>query len=324
VQHQVTSTVTAEVAFVGSKGTHGFAGDGPNYDVNPVSIVGFGNPALTQNQRRPLYPNIPFDLGNFYGNDASSSYKAFEAKVEKRFTSGLQFVTHYTFSHADGYDSNYYAISHPIAYGPVDFNRNHVFVFNTVYELPFGRGKKYMGNVGRGMDYVVGGWQVSNTTNWSSGLPWTPSFAECGAEEDVGVCRPNKGSGTLSTGVGSLDKVNHTITYFTPVPNIVTNPGVFADPGSGNLGNLGRNTYHGPAGFYSDMSAVKKFHITERVSAQFRVDAFNVFNHPVYAFSANNGANNCIDCQGGNNGKITSLEGGTTMRQLQFAIRFDF
>ena len=38
----------------------------------------------------------------------------------------------------------------------------------------------------------------------------------------------------------------------------------------------------------------------------------------------NNGANGCIDCQGGNNGKITALEGGTTMRQLQFAIRFDF
>ena len=322
VQHQITSTITAEVAFVGSKGTHGFAGDGPNYDVNPPSIVGY--PALTQNQRRPLYPNIPFDLGNFYGNDASSSYKAFEAKVEKRFTSGLQFITHYTFAHADGYDSNYYAISHPIAYGPVDFNRNHVFVFNTVYELPFGRGKKYMGNVGRGMDYVVGGWQLSNTTNWSSGLPWTPSFAECGNEEDVGVCRPNKGSGTLSTGVGSLDKVAHTITYFTPVPDIVTNPGVFADPGSGNLGNLGRNTYHGPAGFYSDLSVVKKFRIFERLSAQFRMDAFNIFNHPVYAFSANNGANNCIDCQGGNNGKITALEGGTTMRQLQFAIRFDF
>ena len=54
------------------------------------------------------------------------------------------------------------------------------------------------------------------------------------------------------------------------------------------------------------------------------MDAFNVFNHPVYAFSANNGANPCIDCGGGNNGKITGLEGGTTMRQLQFAIRFDF
>ena len=339
VQHQLTNTVTVEVAYVGSKGTHGFAGDGPNYDVNPVSMVNFNaiNPitgvVYTQNERRPLCgpedalgncTKIPFDLGNFYGNDASSSYNAFEAKVEKRFASGLQFISHYTFAHANGYDSNYYAISHPIAYGPVDFNRNHVFVFNTVYELPFGKGKKYMGNSGRAMDYVVGGWQVSNTTNWSSGLPWTPSFAECGPEEDVGVCRPNAGKGTLHTGAGSLDPIAHTITYFTPVANIVTNPGIFTDPGVGNLGNLGRNTYHGPAGFYSDLSAVKKFRVTERLSAQFRVDAFNVFNHPVYAFSQNNGANGCIDCQGGNNGKITALEDGTTMRQLQFAIRFDF
>jgi hypothetical protein len=339
VQHQVTNTVSAEVAFVGSKGTHGFAGDGPNYDVNPVSMNLFHviDPLTglnyAQNLRRPLCrPNfatdtctgLGFDLGNFYGNDASSSYKAFEVKVEKRFASGLQFISHYTFSHADGYDSNYYAVSHPIAYGPVDFNRNHVFVFNTVYELPFGKGKKYMGNAGRAMDYAVGGWQVSNTTNWSSGLPWTPSFSECGPEQDVGVCRPNKGSGTLKTGVGSLDPILHQITYFTPVPDIVTSPGVFSDPGVGNLGNLGRNTYHGPGGFYSDLSAVKKFRVTERLSAQFRMDAFNVFNHPVYAFSQNNGANGCIDCQGGNNGKITALENGTTMRQLQFAIRFDF
>jgi outer membrane receptor protein involved in Fe transport len=339
VQHQLTNTVSVEVAYVGSKGTHGFAGDGPNYDANPPSLVNFNaiNPVtgvtFTQNQRRPLCgpedalgncTKIPFGLGNFYGNDASSSYKAFEAKIEKRFNNGLQFVSHYTFSHADGYDSNYYAISHPIAYGPVDFNRNHVFVFNTVYELPFGKGKKYMGNSSRAMDYAVGGWQLANTTNWSSGLPWTPSFAECGPEEDVGICRPNKGTGTLHTGAGSLDPVSHTITYFTPVANIVTNPGVFADPGAANLGNLGRNTYHGPGGFYSDLSAVKKFRVTERLSAQFRVDAFNVFNHPVYAFSQNNGANGCIDCQGGNNGKITALESGTTMRQLQFAIRFDF
>ena len=339
VQRQLTNTVSVEVAYVGSKGTHGFAGDGPNYDVNPVSMFGYKqiNPItgvlFTQNERRPLCgpedalgncTKLPFDLGNYYGNDAGSTYHAFEAKLEKRFASGLQFLTHYTFSHAYGYDSNYYAVDHKIAWGPVDFNRDQVFVFNTVYELPFGRGKKFMGNSGKAADYIVGGWQISNTTNWSSGLPWTPSFAECGAEEDVGVCRPNKGSGSFHTGLGSLDPIAHTITYFTPVPNIVTSPGAFADPGFGNLGNLGRNTYHGPAGFYSDMSAVKKFRFTERLSGQFRVDAFNVFNHPVYAFSQNNGANGCIDCQGGNNGKITGLEGGTTMRQLQFAVRFDF
>jgi Carboxypeptidase regulatory-like domain/TonB dependent receptor len=360
VQRQITNTISAEVAYVGSKGTHGFAGDNPNYDVNPVAAgpgtdlvvadpsnpghnkyAGF-TPNIPQNQRRPLFPTIPFDLGNYYGNDASSTYNAFEVKVEKRFASGLQFLSHYTYSHADNFDGTYYAISHTISHGPVDFNRKNVFVFNTVYELPFGKGKKYMGNASRGVDYIVGGWQVANTTNWSSGLPWTPSFGECGNEQDANVCRPDLASGSFKTGAGSLDKTSHTVTFFTPLapmayPNADTLPlgtdacslprpssGPFVTPACGAIGNLGRNSYWGPSGFYSDMSAVKKFRITERLSGQFRVDAFNVFNHPVYAFSGQNGANGCIDCQGGNNGKITDLEGGTTMRQLQFAVRFDF
>ena len=324
VQRQVTNTISAEFAYVGSKGTHGFAGNGPNYDINPVSIVGFGT-GLSQNERRPLFPKIPFDLGNYYGNDAASTYNAFEAKVDKRFAKGLQFLAHYTFSHANNYDSNYYAIDHKIAWGPVDFNRNHVFVINTVYELPFGKGKTYMGDMSRGMDFLFGGWQITNTTNWSSGLPWTPSFSQCGKDEDVGICRPNKGSGSFHTGVGKLDVATRSIPFFTPVADITANSGgPFADPGVGKLGNIGRNSFHGPAGFYSDLSVSKSFSITEKAKAKFIFDAFNVFNHPVYAFSANNGANNCIDCQGGNNGKITGLEGGTSMRALQFAVRFDF
>jgi hypothetical protein len=360
VQRQLTNSITTEIAYVGSKGTHGFAGNGPNYDVNPDGVgpgtdlvipdsahpghntfAGF-TPTTPQNQRRPLYPRIPFDLGNYYGNDAGSTYHAFEVKVEKRFSQGLQFISHYTFSHAYNYDNNYYAVKPSVAWGPVDFNRNQVFVFNTVYELPFGKGKAFLGNSSKAMDYLVGGWQLSNTTNWSSGLPWTPSFSGCGNEQDAGICRPNIASGSFHTGVGSFDPIAHTVTYFTPVatmayPNADTlalgtdactlarpASGPFVTNACGTLGNLGRNSFHGPAGFYSDMSMSKKFRITERLAAQFRADAFNVFNHPVYAFSANNGASTCIDCQGGNNGKITSLEGGTTMRQLQFAIRFDF
>ncbi|MBO0910772.1 MAG: TonB-dependent receptor [Acidobacteria bacterium] len=378
IQRQLTNTMSAEVAYVGSKGTHGFAGDGPNYDINPpavgpgtnptqafltsnpnvlcppgstpntkvcgpASYAGF-TPTTPQNNRRPLYPLIPFDLGNYYGNDASSNYNAFEVKVEKRFSQGLQFLSHYTYARANGYDSNYYAISHPIAYGPVDFNRNHVFVINTVYDLPLGKGKAFLGNSGKGLDYVVGGWQLSNTTNWSSGLPWTPSTGECGATEDVGICRPSvRGSGgAFNTGAGSFNSTTHTVTFFTPIsplayPDPNTLPvgtdacslarpvsGPFVLPLCGQIGNLGRNSFRGPRGFYSDLSLAKRLPITERVAAQFRMDAFNVFNHPVYAFSANNGANACIDCQGGNNGKITGIENGTNMRELQFSLRLDF
>src|SRR5450631_337190 len=374
VQRQLTNTISAEVSYVGSKGTHGFVGNGPNYDINPAAVgpgtdltqahlisdptqlcpagtmpntgdcgkASFNfNATTAQNNRRPLFPKIPFDLGNYYGNDASSTYNAFEAKVDKRFAKGLQFLAHYTFSHAYNYNDSYYAISHSNAWGPVDFNRNQVFVINTVYELPFGKGKSYMGDISKGLDYLVGGWQLSNTTNWSSGLPWTASIGECGAVSDTGPCRPSKVPGSFQVGTsGGLDPATHTITYFKPVPTLLdpnTLPvatdvcalaqpksGPFALPGCGTLGNIGRNTFHGPSGFYSDLSMSKSFPIGERVKAKFVFDAFNVFNHPVYAFSANNGANTCVDCQGGNNGKITGLEGGTSMRGLQWALRVDF
>jgi hypothetical protein len=342
VQRQVTNTISVELAYVGNKGSHGFSGDGPNYDINPVSMFGYKtidpNTGVdyTPAQRRPLChedatgacTGIPDDLGNYYGNDASSEYNAFEAKLDKRFANGLQLISHYTFAHANAYNNNYYPISHPIAYGPNDFVRNQVFVINSVYALPFGKGKPFLGNSGKGMDYVVGGWQISNTLNWSSGLPWTPTTNECGGEQDVGICRPNKGSGSFHMGPGSLQQRSAGgpyVQYFTPLTAL---GGPFTDAGDGNLGNAGYNSLRGPAGFYSDLSVTKDFPVFERVKMQFRMDAFNIFNHPVYAFSGNNGANSCIDCQNtnvsSNNGRITDIEAGTTMRELQFALRLTF
>jgi hypothetical protein len=341
VQRQLTNTISAEFAYVGNKGSHGFAGDGPNYDLNQKSMFLYGlcDPLTStptncvgypDSVRRPLCnPILATDtcqrigdsLQNYYGNDASTNYNAFETKVDKRFSQGLQFIAHYTFSRSRAYNNTYYPDSHPIAYGPNDFTRNHVFVITTVYELPFGRNKTFLSRSSRALDYVVGGWQLSNNTNWSSGLPWTPTTSECGAEQDVGVCRPDKGSGSFHTGPGSFNGATHTVTFFTP---LTTLGGPFEDAGKGNLGNIGYNSFRGPSGFYSDLSVVKALPITERVKAQFRMDAFNVFNHPVYAFSGNNGANGCVDCQGGNNGKITDIEGGTTMRELQLALRVTF
>jgi hypothetical protein len=346
VQRQVTNTISVEAAYVGNKGSHGFSGDGPNYDVNPLSMFLYGTGA-NSSLRRPLcHPvftvppgtaatpvgtctGIGDGLGNFYGNDASSEYNAFEMKVDKRFAQGLQFIAHYTYAHANAYNNNYYAISHPVAYGPNDFVRNQVFVINTVYALPFGKGQRFLGNAGRAENYLVGGWQLTNTTNWSSGLPWTPTTNECGGEQDVSICRPNKGSGSFHMGPGSLQTPAGRapfVQYFTPLTSL---GGPFTDAGLGNLGNAGYNSLRGPSGFYSDLSVTKDIPIAgERVKAQFRMDAFNIFNHPVYAFSGNNGANACVDCQNtsinGNNGRITDIEAGTTMREIQFALRLTF
>ena len=364
VQHQITNTTTLEVAYIGNKGTHIFAGDGPTYNVNNPSIVGYcGDPTCASkfktplNYRRPYYNNFTYanypdptntaanfpgaprlvpnvlqccstDQNNYLGNDASSEYNALQVKVEKRFSHGLQVLSHYTFAHANKYDSTYYADNPAVAYGPDDQVRNHVWVNNVVYELPFGKGKMFAGNSHRLEDLVIGGWQISGTTTWGSGLPWTPSTAECGAEEDVGVCRPSKGSGSFHTGAGSLQHPasgSPFVQFFTPLTSLT---GPFADPGNGKLGNVGVFSYRGPRAFYADASILKNFSLIERVRLQFRMDAFNVFNHPVLGFNNNQNGGTCIDCSG--SGVIQDIEhdaspgSATGMRQLEFALKLIF
>jgi outer membrane receptor protein involved in Fe transport len=399
VQRQVTSTITAEVAYVGNKGTHVLFPAGPSYNANPPA-VGNGTdlvacptpatcsltsfvPFVAQANRRPLYLNgVPAftypgstyttptgavlptppccttDVGNYFGNDSSSHYESLEAKINQRFSNGLQFQAFYTFSHSNTFDSSddgYYTISPKLEYGPDPYNRNHVFVFTSVYELPFGRGKRFMGGIGRAMDFVVGGWQLSNTLNWSSGLPWTASIGECGEIADTGPCRPNlvpgqspgiqEGPHTVTSGCATGGECG--LYYFTPVaalayPLTAADNGLdsctfarpvsggFSLPACGTIGNAGHNTFVGPRAFFSDLSLSKNFKITERLSAQFRFDAYNVFNHPVLAFNSNQG-NLCVDCSTNSDaGRIDNIEGDSSpgspigMRQLEFGLRVRF
>jgi len=371
-QRQVTNDTSVEVAYVANKGTHGFAGNGPAYDANPVAfgpgkaiVTTAGTaPSFTPNtpadQRRPYFNRFTYPafldangkplvccaggiMGNFFGNDASSNYESFQARVDHRFTHGLQFQADYTFSHANNFSADFgpYAIAPRLTYGPDDFNRNQVFIFNVVYDLPFGRGKMFAGNVGRAADLIIGGWQVTNTTNWSSGLPFSASAGECGLIHDTGPCNPDY-KGGFTTGAGAFDPVNHVVQFFTPVAALAyaasaltvgtdactlarPSSGAFSLPACGTDGNVGRNTFHGPRHFSSDMAVAKNFKFTERFNGQFRVNAYNVFNHPIYGFSSTQG-NTCVDC-GGNAGQITGLESnfnGSGMRQLEFGLKFSF
>ena len=376
VQRQVTSTLNVTVSYLGNKGTHVFAGTGPSWNTNdsaigtgtaPISCSGTPvtcsvsfKPSIPANERRRLFLNGVYsfnygiagytnccsgDVNNYFGNDANNNYNALQVKVEKRFSQGLQFLAHYTFSRAYAYDSGYYDVNKAFAYGPNPDNRNHLFVANTIYELPFGRGKRFMSDAGRAMDLAIGGWQVSNTLTWGGGLPWTPSIGECGVLADAGPCRPNVASAQqLSTGT---QRVNGALYWFVPVSPLsygsqvgpanagvdtctFTRPasGPFVLPACGQIGNVGFNSYRGPHVFYDDMALMKTFKITERYRAQFRFDAYNVFNHPVLGFNGNQG-NTCIDC-GGTAGQITDIQGDnspgspTGMRQLQFGVKFIF
>jgi hypothetical protein len=317
---------------------------------------------VPQSNRRPFflngvpaftYPGYTTPLGapltccavdlTYFGNDASSNYNALQLKVDKRFSHGLQFLAHYTYAHSNAYNSNYYAVDPKLAYGPDQYTRRNVFVISTVYELPFGKGRTYMNGINRAEDLIVGGWQLSNTLNWSSGLPWTASIGECGQIEDTGPCRPNMVPGqSFSVGPRQIGGVWYEYTPVAPLAYSLTAAdagvdsctlarpvsGAFALPACGQIGNSGFDTFFGPRAFFSDLSLSKSFTITERIKAQFRFDAYNVFNHVVFGFNANQG-NTCVDC-GGNAGQITDIEGDSSpgspngMRQLQFGLRVTF
>jgi hypothetical protein len=384
IQRQLTPTLNVTVSYVGNKGTHVFAGGGPAYNNNEPAI-GTGTdayqckpngngtfdckqafaPSVSQSARRKYflngvpaftYPGFTTPTGapltccavdtGYFGNDADNKYNALQIKAEKRLSQGLQFLAHYTFSHAYAYDSNYFDVNKAIAWGPNSDNRNQVFVANTIYELPVGRGKKFMSDIGRAGDLLIGGWQIANTLTYGTGLPWTPSLQNCGQISDAGPCRPNAvGTQKLLTGV---TRNSSGTLWFTPVtalnqnlPEIPASPvdltgtsdscqtarptaGPFALPACGQIGNVGFNSYHGPHAFYDDMSLTKTFNITERYKAQFRFDAYNVFNHPVLGIPSNT----CVDCAGG--GQITDIEADAApgapigMRQLQFGFRLTF
>jgi hypothetical protein len=235
---------------------------------------------------------------------------------------GLQFLAHYTYSRAYNYDGSY-PVDPSVVYGRDDNNRNSVFVLTAVYELPFGKGKQFGGNMSRAADTILGGWQWNSTWTLGSGLPFTPSYDLCNQDRDTGPCRPNA-VGSFHTGAGAFDPVTKSVKYFTPVAQLAANgatSGPFSRPAVGTFGNIQRNSFTGPGEFMSDMSLFKNFTITERVKATFRAEFFNVFNHPVLGFSSAQG-NTCIDC--GSGGVINSLQEGTSMRQMQLGVRVTF
>jgi hypothetical protein len=199
-------------------------------------------------------------------------------------------------------------------------------VLNLVYQLPFGKGKAFAGNAGKVENAVIGGWQFTSTSNYSAGLPFSPSFNECGAINDVGVCWPNKGNlANWSMGGGSYNNITHTVTFFTPQPL----GNAWLEPHVGTIGNAGSYSLNGPRSFTTDASIMKNFGLTERFNLQFRMDVFNLFNHPVLGFNGNQG-NTCIDCVNStgqvfnNAGVVTSLDGNVVMREIQFALRLSF
>jgi hypothetical protein len=370
IQRQITNKTSIDIAYVGNHGSFVFKGDGNSYNPNQASVVGFlpphangGAGGLSYNARSPynnafttaytdqngVTTNVTCCSGysfGYNGDDGTNKYNALQIKVDHRTSSGLTVNGSYTYSRAYDNDGSYQPDLRQ-GWGRQDFNRDSVLILTSLYELPIGKGKHFMGNIGRGADMVLGGWQWNATMVIGSGLPFSPGYNNCNLDRDTGPCRPTQ-NGSFPMGSGKFNNQTRTVQYFTPVsaqlcdspyfvvdpvthlndydchaPNdintqlLVTQSGPFSAPGIAQFGNVQRNKYSGPGEFLSDMSIFKNFTITEQVKAQFQAEFFNVFNHPIYA-------NPSSTIDGSGNGIINSLEANSQMRQFQVGFRVTF
>jgi hypothetical protein len=307
VQYQWTESVSLEAAYVGNKGTHVFAGGGPAFNVNEATLVGFGT--LSIDERKPFFNRFGWTQGiDYFCNCADNRYNSLQTKITKRFTTSYSVLGHYTLQKAVNDDASQFFFNRDVTRGRQDFDRTHNFVLSQVAELPFGRNKRFLGDVSKGVDYIVGGWQFNSNTTIQSGLPFNVGFDTAGIS-DTGPNRPDI-VGNPNIGDGGRER------WFDPT--------VFAKPAVGTFGNLERNSLNGPWYWRTDASLFKKFRFTESQELEFRTEVVNLFNHVNLgqpdSFIGNPASPNA------NAGRITSTAfgGQDPQRAFQFALKYKF
>ena len=233
---------------------------GPN-DVNPTSTADI-------NSRRPFQAV----QGNIiqYSKRGASHYNGFEAQLRKRFTSGLEFNTNIVWQKSmDFQDSDHKATGEAglypqIDYGLSDFSQKYAYKVSGIYELPFGKGKRFL-NSNNWFLNQLGGWKISGFLTMLAGMPQN-SAANDNSNTGGGIqmrgnvsCNPNKGGA-------------HTNAQWF-------NTACFSQPLSNTFGNERRNDIYGPRNTNLDLSGFKEFPIYDRLKFQFRTDAFSALNH---------------------------------------------
>jgi hypothetical protein len=244
-----------------------------------------------------------------------SWYDSFQSKLERRFTKGLSIITTYVWSHAidnapggfctGGTGPSTCGFANPLRpeldKASSDFDVRHRFNFASVWDLPFGRGRTYLSGVSRGVDFLVGGWQLNTDITIQSGPPFT----------------------VLANGE-RVDLIGDpTPTDAQRARGLELNPGAFRaavtpvfanDPTGPKYGSLGRNVFRGDRQEFVNASLFKNLHVTEGFSIQFRAQAYNLFNHV-------NGFRPVNDLNSGSFGIDTAEQ---RRRQLEFGMRLLF
>ncbi len=327
VQQAVGTRAVLNVSYVGSIGRH------MNYyqDINlpPLAALPAEVAAGSLNFQTLTYPG----LGNvrLAYDGANSKYNSLQASLNGKVSHGLNLQVGYTLSKAydisqpqsTGSGGDLQNITNPYAgwrydWGPSPYDRRNVFFLNFVYDVPF------FGNASRLVKATLGGWQFSGIITEEGGAPVNIGVSgPINGVNTVGSILTNTGPGGSGAAGGTRPNLTGPIRY----PHTTAewfDTSTFSIPvcqtGPDCYGNLPFDAIRGPGRNNVDLSLFKNFPITERFRAQFRVDAFNTFNHPQFQGNEDTGGmgNNLGS---GNFGQITQAYDG---RQLQLALKLIF
>ncbi|HEX5483062.1 MAG TPA: TonB-dependent receptor [Terriglobia bacterium] len=294
VERQLATNTTLGLSYEGSKGTHLLT----RTDISqalPPSDPAFcaaqdanGNFINLNNGDCPVANRRPYS--NFTGTyidsefQGVSSYNSANVNLTRR-TSSLVMQVSYAWSHSlddksaaagignsgQGYQGFLNNHNPKLDYGTSDFDVNQRFVANFVYQLPFGRGRRFGATLNKVADVVVGGWQLGGIVTLQKGFPFTIYASDpFGLLDNVAnYNRANQVGEAFPAGTRTLNE------YF--------NTQAFAQPLPAHFGTLGRNTLRGPGLHTFDMNISKIFPITERVRFEVRMEGFNVLNDPQFS-----------------------------------------
>jgi len=290
----------AEVGYVGSRGR------------NLLVVRNLGNSSSGFPGSRQITTRGTVQAVEYTGK---SWYDSFQSKLERRFSGGLSIISSYVWSHAiDNSPGNFCTggtgpttcgFANPLRpeldKASADFDIRHRFSFASVWELPFGRGRRYAGDISRGLNLLVGGWQLNTDLFVQSGPPF--SVVANGRRVDL-VGDPTPTSEQRARGL----RLNPAAFREAVTP-------VFADdPGGPKFGSLGRNAFRGERQEFVNASLFKNFYVTETVNVQLRAQVYNLFNH-VNGFRPDN------NLTSGTFGIDTAEQ---RRRQLEFGLRLIF
>jgi hypothetical protein len=329
VQRELPGNMALEVGYEGNHSAHQVVLW--NSDTNPN--LGTFNTAISAANLQEIQPACPTcqSVGNGLSMTSSfgfGNYAAGSVKLEKRFSHGLQFLTSYVWSHAladsgtplSG-SSNLAPISdtnYATAYSSASWDIRHSMTTSFNYELPFGRGRQFGANMNRMEDAVIGGWQINGILTLRTGQPITMTGICYGVWNR---CMPSYASGYSGNG-NTPPPGGRTANEWFNINDFVE---AFNNPAAGIAtgGDVGLQSITGPPTETLDFSIFKQFKVTERVSAQFRAEALNLFNTPI--LNEPDVSLGDSKAYGGNGmfGVITSSVAGSE-RHIQFSLRLAF